>query len=327
MEFWEHRPEDLITKQMNVNYNPQATCPKWVAFLNKIFDQNQELIEYVQKAVGYSLTGDTGEDCLFVLYGTGQNGKTTFVKTLEDIWGDYAINTPVETFLAKQTGYIPSDIARLAGTRLAMAIEAPEGRSFNEVMIKQLTGRDTITARFLYQGWFDFETTFKIFIATNHKPVVRENSIAFWRRMRVLPFIVQITDEEKIEKYEKILLEEREGIFNWALEGFLKWQEEGLGIPKEVQLATQEYRDQMDVLGEFIEEKCVEDSIAKTTNKDLYGTYSKWCEENNEKPIDKRVFGRRLEERGYKAIRIGHKRERGWQGIGLKNNADIEDII
>jgi len=320
MEFWEHRPEDLLTKQMNVNYNPQAICPKWLNFLDKIFDHNQELIEYAQKAVGYSLTGDTGEDCLFTLYGTGQNGKTTFVKTLEDIWGDYAVDTPTETLLSKEREGISNDIARLAGARLVIAIEAQEGRRLNEALIKKLTGRDTMSARFLHHEFFEFETTFKIFIATNHKPVVRENSLAFWRRMRVLPFIVQIPDEEVIPNYEKILLQEREGIFNWALEGFLKWQDKKLNIPEIVKGATQEYKDEMDVLAEFIEEKCIEGPTPRATTKDLYDTYCKWCEENNEKPMSKQAFSRRLEERGYKAVKVGTKSARGWLGIGLKSN-------
>jgi len=327
LEFWNHRPEDLLTRQMNVEYDPTATCPRWLSFLNRIFDQNRNLIEFIQKALGYSLTGDTGEDCLFILYGTGQNGKTTFLRTISEIWGDYALDTPTETLLVKERDNIPNDIARLRGARLVTSSESQEGRRFNEILIKKLTGRDRITARFLRQEFFEFDPTFKIWIATNHKPVVRENSIAFWRRIRLIPFTVQIPNEEVIPNFEKILLEEKEGIFNWILEGFRKWKENRLGIPEEVKKATQEYRDEMDVLAEFISTMCIENPEIKSTTKELYQAYCKWCEENSEEPINIRAFGRRLEERGYKAVRTGKNRERGWEGIGLKTQqTDQEEV-
>jgi putative DNA primase/helicase len=318
MEFREHRPEDLLTRQMNVEYNPMAICPRWISFLNKIFNQNKDLIEFIQKALGYSLTGDTGEDCLFILYGTGQNGKTTFLKTISEIWGDYALDTPTETLLAKERDNIPNDLARLRGARLVTSSESQEGRRFNEILIKKLTGRDRITARFLRQEFFEFDPTFKIWIATNHKPVVRENSIAFWRRIRLIPFTVQIPNEEIIPNFEKILLEEKEGIFNWILEGFRKWRENRLGIPEEVKKATQDYRDEMDVLGEFISTMCIENPEIRTATKELYQAYCNWCKENGEEPISSRAFGRRLEERGYKAVRLAHG-TRGWQGLGLRS--------
>jgi putative DNA primase/helicase len=318
MEFWDHRPQDYITKQINADYDPNAKYSRWLEFLNKIFNQDQNLIEFIQKAVGYSLSGDAGEDCLFILYGTGQNGKTTFLKTLKSIWGDYAIDSPVEMLLYKDNNTIPNDIARLSGARLVMTIEAPEGRRLNETLIKKLTGRDTMTARFLHREYFEFEPTFKLWLATNHKPVVYENSLAFWRRIRLIPFTIQISDEERIPNYEKILLEEKDGIINWVIEGFKKWEKEGLGIPETVKVATQSYRDDMDVIAEFIEERCIEDRNIETTTKELYTAYSKWCEENGEKPISSKSFGRRLEEREYLPVRIGTKQERGWRGIGLK---------
>jgi len=318
LEFWTHRPEDYLTKQVNAYYDPNAKCPRWLEFLNKIFGQDQNLIDFIQKAVGYSLSGDAGEDCLFILYGTGQNGKTTFLKTLKEIWGDYAIDSPVEMLLYKDNNTIPNDIARLNGARLVMTIEAPEGRRLNETLIKKLTGRDTMTARFLHREYFEFEPTFKLWLATNHKPVVYENSLAFWRRIRLIPFTIQISDEERIPNYEKVLLEEKEGIINWTIEGFKKWEKEGLGIPETVKVATQSYRDDMDVIAEFIEERCIEDRNIETTTKELYTAYSKWCEENGEKPISSKSFGRRLEEREYLPVRIGTKQERGWRGIGLK---------
>jgi len=322
MDFWKHRPEDMLTRQMNIEYEPLAICPRWLAFLERIFNQNQELIEFIQKALGYSLTGDTSEDCLFILYGTGQNGKTTFLRTISEIWGDYTVDTPTETLLTKERDNIPNDIARLRGTRLVTSSEAQEGRRFNEILIKKLTGRDKITARFLRQEFFEFEPTFKIWIAVNHKPVVKENTIAFWRRIRLIPFTNQIPNDEVIPNFEKILLEEKEGIFNWILEGFKKWKKERLGIPEEIKTAVEEYRDEMDILAEFISQICIESPEARTSTKDLYTAYCNWCEENKETPTGKLSFSRRLEERGHKAVRIGHKGEKGWQGIGIKSSQD-----
>lgn len=327
LEFWEHKPEDLLTRQMNVEYKPLAQCPRWLEFLNKIFQNNQNLINFIQKALGYSLSGDTGEDCLFILYGTGQNGKTTFLKTISEIWGDYAVDTPTETLLLKDRDNVPNDIARLRGSRLVTSSESQEGRRFNEILIKKLTGRDRITARFLRQEFFEFDPTFKIWIATNHKPVVRENSKAFWRRIRLIPFTVQIPDSEVIPNFEKILLEEKEGIFNWILQGYKKWEKERLGIPEEIKTATEEYRDEMDILADFISSMCIEHPEAKAPTKDLYTAYCKWCEENKEEAISIRAFGRRLEERGYKSIRTGKNRERGWQGIALRDNQIVEEVF
>jgi len=157
-------------------------------------------------------------------------------------------------------------------------------------------------------------------LASNHKPLVKEFSLGFWRKIRLIPFKIVIPEEERILQYDRILLEEeKEGIFNWILEGYKKWKEERLKTPDEIKEATAQYRDQMDVLIEFIDECCNEDRLAQATTKELYKGYYDWCNTNNEKPMVKAVFGRRLEERGYIALRIGARRDRGWQGIELKD--------
>ena len=318
MQFKEHKAEDKLTKRTNVNYDPEIICPKWLAFLDQIFEGNKDLINYLRTSLGYSLTGDTGEQCLFISYGIGFNGKSTFINTIQEILGDYAINTPFDTFLSKDREYIPNDIARLKGARFVTAIEAGEGKKFNEELLKRLTGRDKITARFLRQEFFDFYPSCKLWLATNHKPMIREFSPAFWGRIRLIPFRVIIPEEERISHYEKTLLEEKEGIFNWILEGYKKWKEEGLKIPEEIKEATAQYKDQMDIMAEFIEDCCIENRLVQATTKKLYGAYNEWCEENKERPINKRAFGRRLEERGYKALRFGSPvQQRGWGGIDL----------
>lgn len=317
LEFKSHKPEDMLTKIAGVSYETEADCPKWLAFLDKIFEEKKDLIDYLQTSLGYSLTGDIGEQCLYILYGIGFNGKSTFLNVIQEILGDYAINTPFDTFLSRKGEHIPNDIARMRGARFVTAVEAGEGKKFNEEVLKRLTGRDKVTARFLRQEFFDFHPTCKLWFATNHKPMIREFSPAFWGRIRLIPFRLIIPEEERIPHYEKTLLEEKEGIFNWILEGYKRWKEEGLKVPEDIKEATAQYKDQMDIMAEFIEECCIENRLAQATTKKLYGAYKDWCEENKEKEINKRAFGRRLEERGYKGIRIGAKQNRGWAGIDL----------
>ncbi len=319
LEFRNHKPEDMLTKIARVNYEPGAGCPKWLAFLDKVFEGKEDITEYIRTSLGYSLTGDIGEQCLYIFYGIAYNGKSTFINVIQEILGDYAINTPFETFLTRRGEHIPNDIARMKGARFVNAIEAGEGKGFNEELLKRLTGRDKVTARFLRQEFFEFHPTCKLWLAANHKPTVKEFSPAFWGRIRLIPFNLTIPEEERIPHYEDILLEEKEGIFNWILEGYKRWKEEGLKVPEEIKEATAQYKDQMDIMAEFIEDCCIESRLAQATTKKLYKSYNEWCEENKEKPIKSRAFGRRLEERGYKALRIGAKQDRGWGGIDLLN--------
>jgi len=311
-----HNPEHLLSQMADVEFNSNAECPKWLEFLNTIFKGNQDLINFIQKAVGYSLSGDTGEDCFFILYGTGMNGKSTFLNTIQTILGDYAIQARAETFLSKDRDYIPNDIARMNKKRLVIATEFPEGKRVNENLIKSLTGRDTISARFLRQEFFDFSPTFKLWIGTNHKPVVYENTIAFWRRVKLIPFEVQIPEEQRIPHYEDILLQERSGILNWALEGFRRWKREGLGTTDKITEAVKAYREDMDILEEFIQEKCMEGAEYSVSFSELYSAYSQWANENKEQLLSKQTLGRRLEERGYKPYKSVGKRV--WRGLKLK---------
>jgi len=319
LEFRGHKAEDMLTKIAGVSYKLGADCPKWLAFLDKIFEGKGDLIEYIKTSLGYSLTGDIGEQCLFILYGIGFNGKSTFINTIQEILGDYAISTPFETFLSRRGEHIPNDLARMKGARFVTAMEAGEGRKFNEAILKIITGRDKITARFLRQEYFEFYANFKLWLATNHKPTVREFSPAYWGRIKLIPFRVIIPEEERIPQYEDILLGEKEGIFNWILGGYKKWKEEKLKTPDEIKEATEEYKSSMDVVAEFIEQCCMESHRVKIATKDLYKVYKNWCDESGEEPVNKKSLGRRLAERGYKSTRV--KRERGWGGIDLKDSA------
>lgn len=249
-------PSDLITKSSNVKFEPLAQAPLWDKFLADIFLGNQEIIEFIQDVIGYSLTALTREQCLFIFYGSGRNGKSRFIDTVVNMMGDYAMNCPSSTFIRKQQASIPNDIARLKGARMVTAIENNQNVSFDESMIKQITGEDKITARFLNKEYFDFSPTFKIFFATNHKPNIRGTDIGIWRRIKMIPFKFQITDATEDKALGSKLNAELPGILNWALTGHLRWKKRGLVTPPAIKMATEAYKDDEDSVGQFIKDHC-----------------------------------------------------------------------
>ena len=296
-ELKEHKPEYYLTKITPVEFSENAECPKWLEFLNEIFDGDKDLIRYIQKAVGYTLTGSTAEQCAFFLYGTGKNGKSTFLDIIRDVFGDYAANIQPETIMVKSNtgGNANSDIARLKGARLVTSVEPNEGVRINEGLLKQLTGDDPVTARKLYGEEFEFKPEFKLWIATNHKPIIRGTDTGIWRRIHMIPFTVQIP-EEKVDKNLKHKLKaEMTGIFKWCVDGCLMWQREGLKMPKAVLDSVREYRREMDVISAFIEDKCqIGGSVQSSV---LYAAYSSWAEENNEYRMSATKFGLEIAKR------------------------------
>lgn len=322
-----HQQENYITKVCPVEYDLLATAPTWKAFLDKIFSGNKDLINFMQKVVGYSLTGSTREQVVFFLYGTGKNGKSTFIDTIRHLLGDYAMQTPTSTLMTKRNEGIPNDIARLKGARFVSAVEAEEGKRLSESLIKQLSGGDMITARFMRAEFFEFKPQFKLLFATNHKPIIRGTDNAIWRRIRLIPFSVTITEDERDPELPSKLLEELPGILNWAVEGCLKWQEEGLGLPNEVATATNEYQVESDILAGFIDDLCTVNPLAKTAKSEFYKEYCSWCEETGERALSQRQLGSRMIERGFSETRIGPKGSRYWQGVGLiTDTTDTTDV-
>ncbi|MHB9131016.1 MAG: phage/plasmid primase, P4 family [Armatimonadota bacterium] len=317
-ELHPHRREDYNTKIVPVTYDPNASCPNWWKFLLRVFDQNADLIAYVQRAAGYSVTADVSEQCLFFLYGSGRNGKSTFIETLVRILGNYQVKAPTEMLMAKPYGAgIPNDIARLPGVRMVVAAEIEAGRRLAESRVKDLTGGDTLTARFLHKEFFDFPPTHKLWIYGNHKPTVRGTDEGIWRRIQLIPFTVEIPVDECDPHFrEKFLEPELTGILTWIVQGCLRWQEhQGLKPPDEVVAATQAYRNEMDVLTAFIEECCTLGNGYQVQSSALYVRYKAWCEQLGEHPISHRAFGEELRRRG-----LEHKhRNTGeyWIGIGL----------
>ena len=251
-----------------------------------------------------------------MLYGTGANGKSTFIETIQTLLGDYAQRADFTTFIARNNDGPRNDVARLVGARLVATAEAESGKRLSEVVVKQLTGGDTISARFLYGEFFEYQPQFKIFLAANHKPVIRGTDHAIWRRIKLIPFTVTIPEEERDKQLAAKLRQELPGILAWALRGCLEWQQMGLGEPEEVRHATAEYRDEMDALVEFLEECCIRDETAKVATGVLYHAYKNWCEDNDETAFKKNTFARCLGERGFEHYKID-KNTRGWRGLDL----------
>jgi putative DNA primase/helicase len=311
-----HDREDGITRLVPVDYDPDAPCPVWEEVLTTILAGNERLIRFVQRAVGYTLTGDTGERMMFLLYGTGKNGKSTFLDTVRYTLADYAKRTPTETLLVKREGAIPNDVARLKGARMVYTAEGEEGRRLAEGFIKDATGGDVISARFLHGEWFEFRPEFKLWMATNHKPIIRGTDPAIWDRIRLIPFLVRIEKAIPRRVLMARLCAELPGILAWAVRGCLEWQRSGLDVPEEVAAATDAYRQEMDMVGRFLQEGCVFAPNARTGATVLYNAYKQWCEETGERTLTQQTFGTRLSERGLERKR-GTGGKGGWWGIGL----------
>jgi putative DNA primase/helicase len=316
-ELREHRREDLITKIAPTTYRPDAAAPTWEAFLERVLP-GEDLRAFVQRAVGYSATGDTSEQCMFINHGGGANGKSTFQEAIAAALGDYAMRAPTEMLLAKRSDGVPNDVARLKGARFVSASETEEGRRLAESRIKDLTGQDTITARFMKAEWFDFAPTHKLWLSTNHKPEIRGTDAAIWRRIRLVPWTVSIPPAEQDKKLPEKLRSELPGILAWIVQGCLEWRRKGLQAPEEVRQATGDYRSEMDVLAAFLEECCILRSDAMASARNLYIAYKEWCEANGE-PVEKqRRFGMRLTERGLRRQKVGGVYR--WYGIGLRHD-------
>jgi putative DNA primase/helicase len=316
--------EDYLTKQAGAAYIREARCPRWVAFLNQIFAGDESLISFFQHAVGYSLTGATVEQVLFFLYGTGRNGKSTATETLQALLGDYAQHAPSALFVADRHGREPEkEIARLVGSRLVIGSEIEEGAKLAESRVKDLTGQDTLTGRFLYSSPFDFKPTHKLWIFGNHKPDVSGSDLGIWRRMRVIPFSVKIEESQIDKELSSKLLAELPGILNWAIAGCAMWKKNGLQTPSVIRAATSEYKDEEDELGEFIEDRCTIGEQAEVTRRDLHQAYLNWARDRGTKvPMKPKAFAKRLRSRG--GIFEGKSGVTLWRGLSLRDAADEE---
>jgi len=313
-----HRREDGITRIAPPKFDPDADAPLWNAFLNRVFDGDEELIAFIQRAVGYSLTGLTSEQCLFFLHGSGCNGKTVFIQTLLSILGEYAQKAPTEMIMKQDRsspGGASPDMARLRSVRLAVTAELDESQRMGEARVKDLTGADRIVARHLYREPIEFDPTHKLWMYGNHKPIIRGTDDGIWRRIRLIPFAVTIPDDEKDPRLTEKLKGERDGVLAWAVRGCLEWRRDGLGMPGAVASATEAYRNESDRLAAFLDERCVIEMWARASKGELYAAYENWCSDSGERAMSKKKLGQQLIERGFGEGR--DKRERHWIGLGL----------
>lgn len=316
-----HDRSHLITKLAPVIWDEGATCPLFLGYLHRVLAGDAELMAFLQKAIGYSLTGRTDEQVLFILHGRGANGKSILLEILKRLLGpEYSAQADFGTFLDGRRDGPRNDLAMFPGVRLVAASEAEEGRRFNESIVKSVTGGDSIVARKLYADLFEFSPVFKLWLAANTKPQIRSTGEAMWRRIRLVPFAVTIPEGERDPGLLEKLTGELPGILRWGVEGCLTWQRDGLGQAAAVTAATSAYREESDVLAAFLEQQCVEVVGGRVSSQALFEGYVRWVQHNGERPMSQTAFGLRLVERGY--IKIVSSGRKFWAGLTLVPGVD-----
>ena len=291
----EHDLKKMFSKETNAEYTENIDCPQWITFLNQIFDGDQEMIAFMQRAFGYSLTGSTQEQVAFFCLGEGQNGKSVCLNTVGAAAGSYAKTMNVSSvMLRNQSSGANSDIARLEGARMVISSEANEGSRLDESLLKQITGGDKVVARYQYGSEFEFNPKFKLWMATNHRPFIRGTDNGIWRRIILIPFNVQIPKEKVDKNLSDKLKRELPGILNWMVEGAMMWQREGLNIPRVVQEATNQYRKDMDVVDLFINDECEVNANYQEKSSVLYQTYKEWANDNSEYRMSSQKFNQEM---------------------------------
>lgn len=317
IEFSDHDPSDLCTKIVPIQYDPDAKCPQWLAFLKRVVP-DPELRRYLQRAVGYTLTGQTSEQCFFFLYGSGANGKTTFIAILIRLLAAYHGNADRKAIMQQRDKDNDYALAELPGKRLVTIAEVDERDCFDEATIKNMTGGgDPINARSPYGKPFSYIPDFKLWLSGNHKPRINNQDNGIWRRPKLIPFTESIPKEEQDPCLKDKLIEELPGILAWAVRGCIKWQTEGgLQDPKVVIEAINEYRSSMDVLKHYLDDQIELSADAKIGTTDLYKDYKQWCQDNGHRPFSQITFSNRLKDRGHenKHTKVGNV----WLGICLK---------
>lgn len=303
-ELSEHDQDAFITNFLDLEYDPAAECPTFEKFIGDVLSNDKELIEFVHRAIGYAATGETREQCFFILHGEGANGKSTFLNVIRSILGDYAKHTPTDTLVSK-TGGASNDLARLAGARLVTASEANADQRMADALVKQITGDEPITARLLYREFVTFHPTFKLFLATNQLPQVSGNDPAMWRRIRTIPFERVFQPEEQDHGLAEKLADERNGILSWIVRGATKWYRYGLTKPDAVVKANDDYRTEMDSVGHFISEQCKVEPEAQISASALYNSYRRFSNDNGQTPVSQTMFGRTLTSRGFNSVKRG----------------------
>lgn len=315
-----HDRHDLITNLAPVEFDGSADCPLWERFVARVVDDDEELYRYMRRLVGYLLVGDASEQCLQFLYGVGANGKSVFCEVLLRLMGDYAITVSPDLVMLRRHAVIPNDIARLRGKRVAFMNETSQGARFDEAKLKDLTGGDTLTGRFLHQEFFDFAPTHRLVIRGNHKPVISGTDDGIWRRLRLIPFAVQIPPGEQDRQLATKLYGELSGILNWAISGCLEWQRDGLAPPPAVTAAVESYREESDTLGRFIAEHCDVRRLAQVKSSVLFGRYQEFAQSTGERWMPAKDLPQEMVRRGFQWKRT--KAGGLYEGLELANPAN-----
>lgn len=313
-----HRPDDYLTKTTAVV--PAGKCPLWFEFLIRITSGDRQLISFLQRMIGYTLTGITREHAVFFLYGTGANGKSVFVSTISGMLAEYARVAAMETFMASAVERHPTELAALQGARLVTAVETEDGRRWAEAKLKALTGGEKIAARMMRQDYFEYTPQFKLVIAGNHKPGLRNVDEAIKRRLYLVPLTVTIPPAERDPELLERLKSQWSGILAWAVEGCLAWQREGLNPPRAVRSATVEYLENEDTVGRWLSERAVLGPQYFASSTALYEDWKKWCEASGEFVGSQRLFSQKLEQHAQLEKRRTEL-TRGFMGIALKSDA------
>src|SRR5262249_52915232 len=322
----EHKREDYITMMADVRYDKIATRSRWSQFLGEVTAGDEELIAFLQRSVGYSLTGSTTEQCFWVLFGDGSNGKSTFVDTILNLMGDYGAQIKTEVLLESRYEQKDYHVASLRGKRFVAAVESNMNRRLALGLLKQATGMDRMVGRYPYGRPFEFYPEFKLWLSTNHRPKIDDQTESIWRRIYAVPFTVHFKKPEDVQPNYKGPLVDRTlperlkielpGILNWAVQGCLDWRKQGLNPPRAVLEATRQYRQEEDVFGTFLEDCCELRGDATETTAMIYKKYQEWCQENGEKTMTQTAVGRLLSSRGF----VGDRDMNGrfWRGLEVK---------
>lgn len=319
MTFREHRRADLLTKIMSVEYVPEAACPQWEAHIRMVLADDDDLIRGFQEVCGYSLIAKNPEQVIFILYGTGKNGKNVTMDTLSYMLGDYATHIAAESLMVKRGESPRSDLARLAGSRMVTASEPSETAALAESVIKQLTGDAKVTVRRLYENEFEFAPGGKIWLATNYQPRIQGTDEGIWRRIWLIPFTYTIPPQRRRMGYEEVLQQEASGILNWCLEGYLRWQKQGgLVQPAAVKVATAQYRKEADTVAAWMADKITLAPGRQISRKEVRASYESWCDEAGERPVSARKLAQELRGRGVQdgTVNMG---SRAWDGLRWKS--------
>ena len=317
-ELLEHDRDHFCTKLTPIDYDPDAECPVFEAFLERIFAEVVAIIDFLQRALGYSITGSTAEQCFFINHGGGANGKSTLLSIILNVLGEYSQSAAADLLLTRSSGGARNDVARLHGARFVCVSEIAANRKLAEGLLKEITGGDAVTARFLFQEEFDFHPVAKLWIGTNHLPKIQGIDDGIWRRIRLVPFEVTIPENERDGGLPQKLQAEAEGILAWLVQGCLDWQAEGLNPPSKVTMATNAYRRAEDILTDFLDEHTERDPFAETPIADLFSRYVDWAEEAHVKVMSKIAFGRELGDRGFEGFSgTGHVAMR--RGLRLRD--------